>query len=89
MNLVYNVDQTSGVSAPLMSNMETTSTSQTAVPMAMPVAAPMSVPVQPVASAPIQQVVPAPMQQIAPPPMQPQVTSHLDYLMKCWRVPQK
>lgn len=49
----------------------------------------MSVPVQPVASAPIQQVVPAPMQQIAPPPMQPQVTSHLDYLMKCWRVPQK
>jgi len=81
MNLVYNVDQTSGVSAPLMSNMETTYTSQTAVPMAMPVAAPMSVPVQPVAS--------APMQQIAPPPMQPQVTSHLDYLMKCWRVPQK
>ena len=89
MNLVYNVDQTSGVSAPLMSNMETTYVSQAAVPMAMPVSAPVSVPVQPVASAPVQQVAPAPMQPMAPLPMQPQVTSHLDYLMQCWNVRQK
>lgn len=75
MNLTYNVEQTSSVNAPLMSNMEPTYNAPTAVPMAVPASMPAPVPIQPVA--------PVPLQPVAPIPAQPAVTSPLDYLMQC------